>query len=55
MIGLLKFLWSGCWHHWSVYRENKIHGSTGDGDYGWIATEFILRCDRCGNMKKRRL
>jgi len=49
MIRLIKFLFSGCFHQWeAIDQVQKKY------DYDWCggtATNYILRCKKCGAMK----
>lgn len=54
MIALLSFLWSGCWHKWETLRTIATRHSC-DGEYSYTSRDFILRCERCGNVKRRNL
>jgi hypothetical protein len=42
---LLSFLWSGCWHKWSIHREGPCEAM-------WAAWYYDLRCEHCGNIKR---
>lgn len=48
---LIEFLLTGCWHEWEILREYRLDWS---GDFGGSGTcsRFVLRCKKCGNLKK---
>lgn len=53
MIRLLRFLWSGCFHHWEtirVVRYEYSRDSPGEIRSG-NCDQFTLRCTKCGAMK----
>ena len=54
MIRLLQFLWSGCWHRWKAIRSIKTRHSY-DGHYSHTTDDYVLQCERCGNVKRRNL
>ena len=50
MIRLIEFLISGCWHKWETIDEcglTSVFGNTG--------TRIMLKCEKCGNWKKKDL
>ena len=52
MGSIIKWLigWPWCAHHWAVIEERNLTNSGGSrGD------RYILRCDKCGDVKKRDL
>jgi hypothetical protein len=49
MIRLLRFLWSGCFHHWEIISVAEL---TYRGDFrSGTCEKFTLRCTKCGAMK----
>ena len=50
---LFDFLYSGCWHHWEIYKEAKIIGryETPTENSVPLYFEYTLRCKNCGEMK----
>lgn len=51
MKALLSFLWSGCWHRWTIHREGPFETKLSGAivDRGWY---YDLRCEHCGNIKR---
>ena len=48
---LIDFLLTGCWHEWEILREYRLDWSGDFGDSG-TCSRFVLRCKKCGNLKK---
>lgn len=48
---LIEFLLTGCWHEWEIIREYRLDWSGDFGDSG-TCSRFVLRCKKCGNLKK---
>lgn len=42
--------WPWCWHRWGLHDESKL-----DKQDGSTGRRFYLRCERCGDFKKRDL
>lgn len=57
MLRLLAFLWSGCWHKWEILKESDVYekGRTGQLNALPFARDYYLHCERCGDVKSRRL
>lgn len=52
MLKVLVFLWSGCWHKWSVAKAYRFFER--EDDRIPLGTAYDLQCDRCGNIKRSR-
>jgi len=50
MLKLISFLLSGCWHKWTT--EKTVTLTNTDGSVG---TRVYLKCEHCGDWKKRDL
>lgn len=48
---LFEFIFSGCWHKWETVSTHRLT----DSDCGGIGSRYILRCTKCGDVKKRDL
>jgi len=48
MLKLLAFLWSGCWHKWSILKTGPV---TVEGVKA--GSYYELQCQRCGDVKCR--
>lgn len=51
MIRLITFLLSGCWHKYKILDCKQV-----DYDLGFMGgtkTQYILQCERCGNVKTK--
>jgi hypothetical protein len=51
MLKLLAFLWTGCWHRWSVTEKRPYRINDADGEMRRRGTLYLLRCERCGGLK----
>lgn len=52
MLKLIHYLFYGHCHKWKIIDKYSVLPARG-GDIP-IATDFILRCEKCGNIKKVR-
>lgn len=52
MYKLLRLALGLCNHEWETLRETRL---TLTGDDGRVGTRYILRCTKCGNVKKEDL
>jgi hypothetical protein len=53
MFEWLGSLFSKCQHHWTIIKTVKIFESAGDKLP--IGVQIILRCDKCGDIKTKRI
>ena len=46
-----------CDHKWEIINEVKVQGERKDdmGQYVIYAVVYILQCEHCGNIKKKRI
>lgn len=52
MMRLLSFLWSGCWHVWRTVGSGPY---SKNGESVFVkGTYFVLRCEKCGEVKWRK-
>lgn len=54
MIAWLRMVLGLCQHKWLIHREVVVYASDNSSEKRPIAHEFYLKCEHCGNMKKRR-
>jgi hypothetical protein len=47
MLAILKWIFIGHVHKWSIHNERMLTDDTGAR-----GTRYILKCDHCGRMKK---
>ena len=52
MIKLIGFLFSGCWHKWTIIEKGVLHYSSDLGGSG-TCNQYTLQCEHCGNIKVR--
>ena len=51
MIKLLKFIWFGCSGcRWETIKESRL-----TNEFDAIGTRYVLKCEKCGNVKKKDL
>jgi hypothetical protein len=44
---IIEFLLHGCFHKWVIHEERTVL----DDDDVIIGKKFIMRCEKCGDMK----
>ena len=47
----LRKLFHICEHRWQIYKEIGLI----DDDHEMIGTKFVLQCEKCGNLKTKRV
>lgn len=53
MIKLISFLITGCWHHWTSIREDRVFEHSGSERP--CGTYYVLQCSKCGNIKGKKV
>ena len=53
MIRFISYLITGCWHRWEGLSTAPVFECTDSNRP--FAIDHILRCEKCGNLKKKRL
>ena len=51
MIRLLEFLFSGCWHKWTILNQGALYED--NRDKLPIGRWVTLRCEKCGDVKRK--
>lgn len=52
MLRLIAFLWTGCWHKWTIHETWRVFTR---GHERPTAQTYVLRCDRCGQIKDKQV
>jgi hypothetical protein len=52
MIKLFQFLWSGCWHKWTIIDKRFVWA--GCSDKYPIDAKYILQCEKCDEVKYKK-
>ena len=57
MIRLLSFLFTGCWHQWKIIEVNNImtRSVLTGANLSQSGTQYILQCEKCGNVKGKEI
>ena len=50
MLKLISFLFTGCWHRWSILKEISLF-DTNVSSTRPIGVRYILQCTKCGIVK----
>lgn len=53
MLNLISFLVSGCWHNWKIIETIPVYQR--GFDTRPINIDYHLQCEKCGNVKAKRV